>query len=115
MQKIYQRETPYSAKSYEPMLWPNEVAEPEKARIEQTGLFGPVTVRRYPWNITYDATGYLRLLDTFSNHRALEANTRERLYKGIADLIETQYSGRIVKGYMALLYLAHRQPEPRKK
>lgn len=106
VQKIYQREVPSWEKNYRPLPWPDEVAEPVKAQIERTSLFGPVTVRRHLWEITYDATSYIRLLHTYSDHRVLEDSTRERLYRDIADLIETQFNGHVTKGYMALLYLA---------
>jgi len=32
------------------------------------------------WEVTYDADGYLRLLDTFSGHMAMAAWQRDRLY-----------------------------------
>ena len=92
-----------------PLPWPDEVAEPVKAEIEQTDLFGEVTVRRYRWNVTYDATSYLRLLDTYSNHRVLDNQRHARLFRDIADLINTRYHGHITKGYLAILYVAHRK------
>jgi len=109
VQQIYQREVPEQIEKYGPLLWPHEVAEPIKAEIEQTGLFGAVTVLRYRWDVTYDAASYLRLLDTYSNHRILDDQRRNRLFHGIADLINTRFNGRITKGYLALLYLAHRK------
>jgi hypothetical protein len=43
----------------------------------------------------------------------LDPDTRERLFGGISDLIEGEYGGRIVKGYLTTLYLAYRvAPRP---
>jgi SAM-dependent methyltransferase len=109
VQQIYMQQVPEQPEKYGPLQWPHEVSEPVKAEIEQTGLFGEVTVRRYCWDVTYDAASYLRLLDTYSNHRILENQRRERLYHDIADLINTRYDGRITKGYLAILYVARRK------
>lgn len=109
IQPIYQRERPDESKSYQPLLWPEQIAEPVKAEIEQTGLFGSVTVRRYTWDVTYTANQYLQLLNTYSDHRALDSERRAHLFNSIADVIETQYHGQITKGYLALLYLAQRK------
>lgn len=106
---IYRRLVPEQPEKYGPLWWPHEMGEPMKAEIEQTGLFGDVTVRRYCWDITYDAAGYLRLLQTYSNHRILERPRRDRLFHEITDLINTRYQGRITKGHMAILYVAQRK------
>ncbi|GCE29591.1 methyltransferase type 11 [Dictyobacter alpinus] len=109
VQQIYQRLVPEQGESYNPLLWPHEVQETVKTEIEQTGLFHDVAVRRYHWDITYDAASYLRLLDTYSNHRALEKHQHDSLFHDIADLINTRYHGHITKGYLAILYVAHRK------
>ncbi len=74
--------------------------------IEATGLFGPVKVRRYVWDKDYDAAGYIRLLSTFSDNLALPAETRAMLFDGIVDMIDGQFGGRIVKGYLVILHVA---------
>lgn len=109
VQQIYRPLVPEQEEKYKPLLWPHEIAEPVKAEIEQAGLFGEVTVRRYCWDVTYDVASYLRLLDTYSNHRILEKPRHDRLFHEIADLITTRYHGHITKGYMAILYVAHRK------
>jgi SAM-dependent methyltransferase len=108
VQAIYQREAPeLIPPGYQPLLHPNDVPENVTAQIEQSGLFGPVTVRRYCWDQEYDAASYLRVLDTYSGHRRLASPKRARLFRGIAELIATQHGGRITKAYLAMLYLAH--------
>jgi ubiquinone/menaquinone biosynthesis C-methylase UbiE len=74
--------------------------------IDSTRLFAPVTVRTVPWKQTYTTAEYLALLNTYSDHRAMEASRREGLFAGIAGLIERRYGGQVMKDYLAVLYLA---------
>src|SRR5713226_2103546 len=55
---------------------PEEVPD-EAADVEASGLFENVQIRRYLWEKTYTAEGYIALLDTLSNHIAMEAPKRE--------------------------------------
>jgi SAM-dependent methyltransferase len=108
-QEVYQREAPELWREEDhPLPKADEVPETVRREIEETRLFGPVTVRRYPWEATYDAATYIAVLDTYSGHRSLDARKRERLFRGIAEMIDTRFGGRIVKGYLAMLYLANR-------
>jgi hypothetical protein len=50
----------------------------------------------------------LRVLDTYSGHRSL-GDARERLFRGIAALINGQFGDHIVKGYLTTMYVAHRR------
>ena len=49
--------------------------------IEASGLFEVTEVRHFDWETTYDADGYLALLDTFSGHIAMEAAARRALVR----------------------------------
>jgi SAM-dependent methyltransferase len=109
VEQIYRQQVPEQEEKYGPLRWPHEIQEPVKAEMEQTGLFRDVAVRRYHWDVTYDAASYLRLLDTYSNHRVLERHRHDRLFHDIAELINTRYHGCITKGYLAILYVAHRK------
>ncbi|NDZ77864.1 class I SAM-dependent methyltransferase [Streptomyces sp. SID10853] len=71
--------------------------------VARSGRFGPVTVRRYQWDLTYTAAEYLDVLRTYSSHRALSPAAREGLLRCIARLIEGRYGGRITKRYLAEL------------
>lgn len=106
MQPIYQREAPGLVKDDFMLPWPEEVQEPFKAEFERTGLFREITVRRYPWETSYDAESYIRLLSTYSDHLAQDPQQRERLFRGIADLINTRLHGHLHKGYLTMLYMA---------
>lgn len=109
-QKVYERETPeiVGPEDHEGPPRPEEVHD-RTGEIEGTGLFGGVVRRDYRWDETYDAEGYLRVLNTYSGHRNLKDASRERLFRGISDLIETRFGGRIVKGYLTTLYVAERK------
>jgi hypothetical protein len=74
--------------------------------ISETGLFDEVTVRKYRWDAEYDTASYIRLLSTYSGHIYLDGDARERLFRGIAELIDTKFGGRIIKGYLTVLYVA---------
>jgi SAM-dependent methyltransferase len=108
-QRIYAREArEIWDHSYEGPPRAHEV--PDRAgEIEGSGLFEAVTRRNYRWDETYDAEGYLRVLNTYSGHRSLNDEARERLFRGIADLIDNRFGGHIVKGYLTTLYVAHRR------
>ena len=107
-QRIYEREAPeiVGTEDYKGLSRPEEVPD-RTAEIEDSGLFGDVIRRAYRWDEAYDTEGYLRVLSTYSGHRSLSDDTRKRLFRGIADLIDSEFGGRIVKGYLTTLYVAH--------
>ena len=106
VQEVYRRETPELARTYQAGKVGGD--EPWKQKLEATGLFDVIAQRRYLWTVEYDAERYTRLLDTYSDHRNLDASARERLFRGITELITTQYGGRVVKGYLTMLTVARR-------
>lgn len=108
VQEVYRQQAP-EIYSDEPMLRAEEFPEPVTTEIEKTGLFGPVTTRRYAWEQPYDTESYLDVLRTYSGHIQLSAPVRERLFAGIRDLIETQPGGIIYKDYLSQLYIAQRK------
>jgi SAM-dependent methyltransferase len=107
VQEVYRKEAPelFDARSR-----PNEGdIAPYHEGLSHSRWFLPVQVRRYPWSASHDAAGYVRLLSTYSDHRRLAPEARERLFAGIVDLMETKFGGRIVKNYSCVLYLAQRR------
>jgi len=50
--------------------------------------FKDVTMKIYEKMHTYDTDSYIKLLDTFSDHRALPRENREALYAGVKETIE---------------------------
>src|SRR5215210_8616693 len=92
-QRIYEREAPeiVGPDDYKGLPRPHEVPD-RTEEIQETSLLGNITTRHYRWDVTYDSWGYLRVLSTYSGHRSLNADTRERLFRSIADLIDTRFS-----------------------
>jgi SAM-dependent methyltransferase len=109
-QRIYEREAPeiVGPEDYKGLPRPHEVPD-RTEEIQNTGFFGSILTRHYRWDETYDSWGYLRVLNTYSGHRSLNDDIRERLFRGIADLIDNGFDGRIVKGYLTTLYVAKRK------
>ncbi len=109
VQRLYERITPEIVEpDFKGLPGPEEVPAREVEQMEATGLYGPVLVRRYPFEVEYDSESYVRLLMTYSGHRELAPDRRERLLGAIVELIDTRYGGRITKGYLATLCVAHR-------
>jgi SAM-dependent methyltransferase len=76
-----------------------------RKNFAESGCFGEVTVRRYPWSRTLDAKQFLKQLRTYSGHRGVDAVIRARLYTGIREAIE-KYGGQIVKPQLTVLFHA---------
>lgn len=87
---------------------PDDIPD-QSAEIEASDFFGSVDVRRYLWNQSYDAESYLKLLSTYSGHMELAETPRRKLFKGIANLIDDKYAGRILKTYLVILHVARRR------
>ena len=51
-----------------------------RAEIEASGLFADVIVRRFDWEIRYNAEEYIALLETFSSNLVMAPWQRDRLY-----------------------------------
>jgi SAM-dependent methyltransferase len=109
IQTVYERVVPEMAKRFPGLPHPDAIPTPVKDEIDRSGLFGEVTVLKYRWETEYTALAYVELLNTYSDHRALEAETRTALFDGIENLIETDFGGRIVKEHLSILYLASKQ------
>ena len=104
VQRCYERWDPKTP----PLLGLLSAADvaPDAAELDQSGRFGPITFRRYEWNVSYSTGSYLDLLRTYSDHRALEPRARDGLLVCIGDLIDSRYEGCVTKGYLAELWLA---------
>jgi len=81
----------------------------EAGEFDDSGEFGSVDFRCLEWDATYSTSGYLNLLATYSNHRALPAPARTGLFRCIGALIEQRYNGHITKRYLTQLATAQRR------
>ena len=89
-------------------LRPREMPE-ESAEIEASDLFEDIAVRHLDWEISYDADGYIGLLETFSGHIAMQAWQRDRLYGEIRRRLAERPDGRLRRHWGAVLHVARRR------
>jgi SAM-dependent methyltransferase len=82
-----------------------DLTRQREAEIKATGLFSSMRVSQYPWEQSYSADQYLKLLNTYSDHLTLDEATRRDLFEAIGHLIN-QYGGIVAKPYIATLYFA---------
>jgi len=80
--------------------------------IEASGLFVDTRIRRFDWEVSYDAEGYIRLLETFSGHIAMEQWKRDRLYGEIRGRLARRPGGRLRRHWGAVLHVARRRNSP---
>ena len=89
--------------------WPQPGQLPDDtAEIEGSGLFEHVAVRHFDWETSYDAEEYIRLLDTFSGHIAMDAWKRDRLYGEVRRRLAERHDGRVRRHWGAVLHVARR-------
>jgi SAM-dependent methyltransferase len=93
--------------------WPQPGQLPgAAAEIEDSGLFGHVAVRHFDWEVSYTAEDYIRLLDTFSGHIAMDAWKRDRLYGEIRRRLAERRDGRVRRHWGTVLHVARRRDHP---
>jgi len=74
--------------------------------MEQYG-FEDVEMKVYDKSHTYDADDYIKLLDTFSDHRALPEENKQALYAQVKNTIE-KHGGRITTHSTDNLYMGRK-------
>lgn len=87
---------------------PDDVQDEYAEEVQASGLFAAPVSLRYPWVAEYTTATYLDVLNTYSNHIALEPAAREALLGCVAALIDSHYGGRVRKQYLTLLLVARR-------
>ena len=84
---------------------------PERAdEVEASGDFRVVAIDQFDWEVTYDADGYIDVLDTFSGHIAMHADQRDRLYGEIRRRLASRPDGTLRRHYGAALHIARHTP-----
>lgn len=76
-----------------------------RSNFETYDCFGAVTVKQYRWTETFTSERYLKLLRTYSGHRGMDEGTRDKLFAGIAEVIE-RYGGRVERPHLTALFHA---------
>lgn len=78
--------------------------------VDDSEQFGPAVRRRYQQDVAYTTSSYLDVLGTYPGHRALGAKRRQGLLACIAELLDREYGGKIVKRYLYELRVARKRP-----
>jgi SAM-dependent methyltransferase len=76
--------------------------------IGEQGSFSPAELHPYPFDTTYDAQQFVRLLDTYSDYRLLDGEVRQQLFDDVVAMLEQRHGGRVTRHYSPTLYLARR-------
>jgi SAM-dependent methyltransferase len=90
-----------------PMPRPQELPDDREA-VEASGLFEVVDIKQFDWETSYDANGYIDLLNTFSGHIAMEAWQRDRLHCEIRRRLQQRPDARLRRHWGAVLHIARR-------
>jgi SAM-dependent methyltransferase len=86
---------------------PEEVPD-LRSELGESGAFRDIVVRCYLADVVYSAEEYVAVLDTYSGHRAMEPEARERLYERIRRRIEARPEPTVTKTYLFTLNLARK-------
>jgi len=106
LRALYRRIAPGMRLSLPPELR----IERQRKKIVSSGLFGPVTVLRYPWQSEYTADRYIGLLKTMSDHAILAPPVRRDVFRAIRKLIADN-GGAFIRPVMAVLFLAPKRTD----
>lgn len=109
-QRIYRELAPELTRRFRTPPHPDAAATEYARLIPGSGLFDHLTIRKHYTAIRYSAAAYIELLETFSDHRALESARCRRLFSSIEALIHAEFSGEVTRETVALLYLARPKP-----
>lgn len=113
VQRVYQRFVPEWEDPRNGPGTEKKILE-RKNYIDRTGLFEKTGVERCLWSRIYNTDQYLKLLDTYSDHRSLEKDRRNQLYEGIRTLINEEYGGRVKRPYLSVLFIARKKTSTKK-
>lgn len=101
-QPIYDR-FGYTDNNQKPKLLKNDALKPDDV---DTRLFKLVHFQIFPVVITYTASQFVKLLNTFSNHLASDKETQRAFYAEMENFINEKYEGRIDKYFTMSLTVA---------
>ena len=107
VQDIYQRVVPEWSDPREKPTTEQWIQNMQQ-QIERTGLFSQVSLKLYRWTRTFNSDDYVKLLNTFSDHRSLDEKRRKKLFREIRKLINSEYGGSIERPYLSALFYARK-------
>lgn len=104
LDRIYQRAFPVRAENNAAASLQENVARTIRT-ITDNRLFREPVVWEHAWAETYTTDRYMKLLESFSDHRSLDESVRETLYHEVRSAID-KHSGTIDRPLLATLFLA---------
>ena len=63
----------------------------------------------YLWLKTYTTDQYLKLLNTYSDHRNLEKTRKTELFSNIQAFTEERYGVKVKRPYLSVLYITKKK------
>jgi SAM-dependent methyltransferase len=85
-----------------------DAARDRTAEFTQSGHFRNVVLRRYTWDVAFDADDYVERMSTSSWHRALAEDVRTELLERIRSRIRAAPDSAVTPTTLAALYVAER-------
>ena len=85
-----------------------DVMRAVEGQLIASGRFGRVETRLFDWSLGFTRDDYLRLLGTFSDHRLLSPERREKLFSGIGRLIDDEFGGVVDRPFRTILSMGRR-------
>jgi SAM-dependent methyltransferase len=82
--------------------------QPDREPLSRA-LFHEPVCRSYRWAREFSAQEYIDLLGTYSDHIRLPEAERRTLFLGIADLINQEFEGRVLKHYETILRIRRKR------
>lgn len=76
-----------------------------RTSFEESGCYEGIEIHRFPWQRSFRADEYIRLIRTYSDHATLPPEVREPLLRDIATAIDG-VGGSVTRSYEAVLLLA---------
>lgn len=104
LDEVYRNHFPQQDKQDAPRSLQEDVAR-TLASIRDSDLFQEPVVWDYAWIETYTTDRYMKLLDTFSDHRTMKEAPQRRLYEDVRTIID-KHGGAIDRPLLATLFLA---------
>lgn len=107
IRKVYEDIAPHLARLAR--LTPDRPDYDPAAELAASNLFRDVQQVVFPFSVTYTATEFLTLIDTYASHQQLDTGARERLHHRLEQTINTELTGVVTKPYDAVLVLGRRE------
>jgi SAM-dependent methyltransferase len=102
---IYDQYNPVDAAATLQPRWPDEAY---RQALRTSGPFGALQEIRHAWTRRYAGEAYIKLLWTFSDHRAMPEPNRSRFFEAIREVI-VQMGGEVVRHYETVALLAKKR------